>query len=175
MSLSLYQAFVPSCRQMLGSLSGILTRAEEHCAETGIDPTSLVQSKLIDDMFPLSFQVKQTAIHSATAIQSVRNGVFSPDRSQPPQDFAGLKAKLAEADSFLAALDPAEIDALVGQDMRFEFGDIKLPYTAEDFLLSFSQPNFYFHVSMAYAILRAQGVPLGKRDYLGQLRFKTPA
>ena len=77
--------------------------------------------------------------------------------------------------SVLGSVGEDELESFTGRPMRFEIGDKRLDFTAEDFLLSFSQPNFYFHASMAYAVLRAKGVPVGKIDYLGKLRFAQPA
>ncbi|MGO9946372.1 MAG: DUF1993 family protein [Steroidobacteraceae bacterium] len=90
----------------------------------------------------------------------------------PPQEFAALKARIVETLAALEAVDAAEIDSFVGRDMRFAFGDRHIDFTAENFLLSFSQPNFYFHATTAYDILRAKGVQIGKRDFLGKTRKK---
>ena len=81
--------------------------------------------------------------------------------------------KIADALAALEAIDAAEIDAFLGQDMRFAFGERQVNYTAENFLLSFSQPNFYFHATTAYDILRSKGLPLGKRDFVGRVRIKA--
>jgi hypothetical protein len=117
--------------------------------------------------------VSSTATHSLGAIEGVRQGVFSPDLTPPPDTFAALRAKVAHAREAVGALTPAEVNAFQGRDMRFEIRDIKLPFTAEDFLMSFSLPNFYFHATTAYDILRHRGVSLGKRDFLGRMRLKT--
>ena len=90
----------------------------------------------------------------------------------PPDSFAGLRERIDDTLAGLAAIDPAELDSFVGRPMRFELGDYKVDYVAEDFLLSFSIPNFYFHVTTAYDILRSRGVVLGKADYLGRTRGK---
>jgi hypothetical protein len=83
-----------------------------------------------------------------------------------------LQKLVADAREALAALKPADVNAFEGRDMAFQFRDLKMPFVAEGFLLSFSLPNFHFHATTAYDILRSKGVPLGKRDYLGQLRLK---
>jgi hypothetical protein len=111
-------------------------------------------------------------VHSIGAIEAVRKGVFSPDMSPFPESFAALKARIAETLAALEAIEPSEIDAFVGRDMRFEFGERRIDFTAEDFLLSFSQPNFYFHATTSYAILRWKGLPIGKRNFTGQLRVR---
>jgi hypothetical protein len=172
MAFSLYAATVPSYRQILGSVSGLLGTAETFCNERGIAPSELIQARLAEDMLPFAYQVKATAVHSIGAIEAVRKGVFSPDMSPFPESFAALKARIAEALAALEAIEPSEIDAFVGRDMRFEFGERRINFTAEDFLLSFSQPNFYFHATTSYAILRWKGLPIGKRNFTGQLRVR---
>jgi len=117
--------------------------------------------------------VKATVAHSLGAIEGVRKGVFSPDTTPPPDSFAALKARIGEAQNALAAIEAAEIDSFVGRDMRFAFGERHIDYLAENFLLSFSQPNFYFHATTAYGILRWKGVPIGKRDFMGKTRKKS--
>lgn len=172
MSFSLYAATVPSCLQILNAVAGLLDKAEAFCGERGIDADEIVQARLAADMFPFAYQVKSCAVHSQGAFDGVRAGTFSPDMSPPPTDFAGLKARIAGAISAIEAIDPAEIDGLLGRDMRFAFGSGGMDFTAENFLLSFSQPNFYFHAATAYDILRWKGVSIGKRDFMGRPRLK---
>ena len=88
----------------------------------------------------------------------------------PPLDYAGLQKVIADASEALRQLTPAEVNALEGKDVLFQVRDIKLPFKAEGFLLSFSLPNFHFHATTAYDILRMKGVQLGKRDYMGKMR-----
>jgi uncharacterized protein len=173
MSISLYDAIIPGNLQIIGSVSSLVDKAAAFCAENGRSEEEMAQAKLIEDMLPFAYQVKAVAEHSLGAIEGVRAGNYSPDLAAPPADFAGLKAKLAAAASALEAIDPAEVEGFIGNDMQFSFGEMVIPFTAENFLLSFAQPNFYFHATTAYDILRAQGVPIGKRDFLGQLRMKT--
>jgi hypothetical protein len=172
MAFSLYAATVPSYRQILGAVSGLLTTAEAFSTERGIAPEDIIQARLAADMLPFAYQVKSTAVHSLGAIEGVRRGVFSPDVTRPPDNFAALKARIAETLAALEAIEASEVDAFVGRDMRFAFGDRNIDFTAENFLLSFSQPNFYFHATTTYAILRWKGIPLGKRDFTGKLRMK---
>ena len=171
MTLSLYDATIPSNLQVLRALDALLDKAEGFATERGIDPATLIDAKLADDMLPFGYQVKSCAAHSAGGVQGVRVGVFSPDRSAWPTDFAGLHAAVQGAIATLESYDPAEFDTLATTATKFEFGSYVMPFTGANFLLSFSQPNFYFHASIAYAILRAQGVPLGKRDFLGVPRI----
>lgn len=173
MAFSLYAATVPSYRQILGGVAGLLRTAERFCAEKNIVPADLTQARLAPDMFPFSFQVKLTIAHSSGAIEGVRKGIFSPDTSPPPESFAELARQVDGALTELEAVTSAELDDYVGRDMRFVFGERRLDFTAEDYLLSFAQPNFYFHVTTAYDILRWKGLPIGKRDFIGQLRLKN--
>jgi len=172
MSFSLYAAIVPGFQQILEVVSNLLAKAETFCAERGVAPDEVIQARLTADMLPFAYQVKSTAVHSVGAIEGVRKGVFSPDMTPPPETFAALKTRIAETRPFLEKVDPAEIDGFLGRDMRFSFGDRHIDFTAENFLLSFSQPNFYFHATTAYDILRWKGVPIGKRDFLGKVRRK---
>jgi len=172
MGFSLYAATIPSYRQILGSVGDLLGKAEAFCAEKGVAPRDIIEARLAPDMLPFSYQVKSTAVHSLGAIEGVRRGVFSPDTTTPPDSFAALKTRIAQTIAALESIDPAEVDGFVGRDMRFAFGERHIDFTAEDFLMSFSQPNFYFHAATAYDILRWKGVALGKRDFLGRTRKK---
>lgn len=172
MTFSLYSATIPSCLQVLRALAELLEKAEAFCAEKGIAPADIIQARLAEDMLPFAYQVKSVAVHSLGAIEGVRRGSFSPDATTPPDDFAGLKTRIADAIAALEAIDPAEINGFVGRDMRFAFGDRHIEFAAEEFLLSFSQPNFYFHAATAYDLLRWKGMPIGKRDFMGAPRRK---
>ncbi len=171
--ISLYTATIPAFRQIVAATQGVVAKGEAFAAERGIEPATLVEARLAPDMLPFGYQVKSLRDHSVGAIEGVRRGHFSPIRDGIPTDFAGMHAVLAEASATLAALDPAEIDGFVGRDMAFLIGDRRIDYAAEDFLLSFSLPNFYFHASIAYGLLRAAGVPIGKRDWIGRPRFRA--
>jgi hypothetical protein len=172
MAFSLYAATIPSYQQILGSVSGLLVKAEAFCAEKGINPDDIIQARLAPDMLPFAYQVKSTAVHSLGAIEGVRRGVFSPDMTPPPETFAALKSRIGETLAALEKIEPSEVDGFVGRDMRFAARGRELEFTAEDFLLSFSQPNFYFHATTTYDILRWKGVQIGKRDFTAKLRLK---
>ncbi|MFW2850650.1 DUF1993 domain-containing protein [Sphingomonas sp. TX0543] len=172
MTLSLYDATIPSNIQILAALEGLIVKAETFCAEQGIAPSDLIGARLAPDMLPFGYQVKAAVEHALGSIEGVRAGSYSPNLDAWPTDFAGLRAKLQQAIATLKALVPAEIDALGDRDTEFRFGETAMPFTGASFLLSFSQPNFYFHASIAYAILRAKGVQIGKRDFMGMPRFK---
>ena len=173
MPFSLYHASVGTHLQILPSVAGLVAKAEAHCAEKGLPAEALTGARLADDMWPFAKQVSECVHHSAKAISGLRAGVFGPELGPAPLDFASLHAMVADARALLEAVDPAEIDGMVGQDMRFEFGTRRMDFTAEDFILTFSLPNFYFHSSSAYAILRNHGLAVGKMDYLGRIKLKT--
>lgn len=173
MAFSLYSATVPSYLQILGAVAGLIDKAQGFCTDKGIAPEDLISARLAPDMQPFAYQIKSTAVHSLGAIEGIRKGVFSPDSTTPPQTLPALKARVTETITALAAIPAAEIDSLLGRDMRFAFGERHIDYTAENFLLSFSQPNFYFHAATTYNILRWKGVPIGKRDFIGNTRRKS--
>jgi len=173
MAFSLYAATIPSYLQILGAVSGLIDKAEAFCTEKAIAPADLIQARLAEDMLPFAYQVKSTAVHSLGAIEGVRKGEFSPDMSPPPESFPALKGRIAETVAALHGVSAAEVEGFIGRDMCFKFGERRIDFTAENFLLSFSQPNFYFHATTAYAILRARGVKIGKRDFMGRLAIKA--
>jgi uncharacterized protein len=172
MTFTLYDATVPNFLQTVGATIGLIDKATAFCAETGLAPTDLVGAKLADDMLPFGYQVKSVCAHSIGAIKGVRAGVFSPDLSPWPTDLADLKSALTSAQGELEAISPDEINGFVGNDMAFAFKDRRMEFTADNFLLSFSLPNFYFHATTAYAIMRWKGVQIGKTDYMGRPRLK---
>lgn len=172
--ISLHAALVPSMLQIIGSVDKLLDTAESWCDENGHSHDEVIGARLIDDMLPFAYQVKSCWSHSALAIDGVRAGLFSPDMNPPPDSFAGLHQKLHDATKTLGGVSEEELEELAGKDMRFQLGKkFRMDFNGQDFLLSFSQPNFYFHAATAYDILRTKGIGLGKRDYLGSLRIKT--
>ena len=172
MPISLYDAVVPGYSQAISAMLGLFGKAEAFLAERGLPEEEIAQARLAPDMLPMGYQVKSVANHSLGAIEGLRAGVFSPGRDPGPQTLAEQRALLEQTHSALAQVDAAELDAMVGRDMRFEMGEMRMPFDAEHFLLSFSVPNFYFHATTAYALLRMKGVPIGKRDFLGRPRVR---
>ncbi len=171
MAITLFDAFVPSCRQIIAAGLNTLGKAEAHCAEHGVAASELIGGRLAPDMAALPFQVFSVAHHSAGAIAGVRAGKFSPAAPSGEQSWDSLKAMLTEADAALAAIDAAELAGVEGKPVLFSFGTMEMPFKAENFLLSFSQPNFYFHAATMYDILRHKGVKIGKRDFTGMPRI----
>jgi hypothetical protein len=173
MTFSLYDATVANYLQILGAVGGFLEKSRTHFDEKRIDLAEIVESRLTPDMLPLRFQIVSVAHHSRGAMEAAKNGVFVPTSDKPDLDFAALQALVAEARNELSGLTPEAVNALVGRDVTFKLGDRTLPFTAEGFLMSFSLPNFFFHATTAYDIIRHKGAPLGKRDFMGRLKLKA--
>jgi hypothetical protein len=172
MSLSLHTAVVQTYQQILPSVAGLLDKAEEHCKAGGLDAAALTEARLAEDMWPFAKQVFECGHHSSRAIEGVRAGVFAPEIQPVASDFASLRQEVGNAMAIIDAVKPGELDAIADRDMLFKFGEHEMPYTVSDFLLSFSLPNFYFHATTAYDILRNLGLKVGKMDYLGRPRMK---
>ena len=172
MALSLYDVSIPSFIQTVDAVQGFMVRTRKHCAEQGIDLEGLVEARLIADMLPFRFQVVSVAKYSVGLIEDIKKGSFTMPGEMPSYDFAALEQLLADTSARLRAYERAEIDALQGRDFSFSTPGISVQFTAENYLLSFGLPNFYFHATTAYDILRMKGVPLGKRDFLGAMRIK---
>lgn len=173
MALSLHSALIPSMLQIVGAVHRLVDKAEAHCDENAIPHGEIIGARLADNMLPFAYQVRSCWTHSVQAIAGVREGVFMPDMSPFPDSFEKLREVLTKTASELEAVSEAELEELADKDMRFEIpGKYRVDFTGQDFLLSFSQPNFYFHSSTAYAILRTKGLPLGKTDFLGRMRMK---
>jgi uncharacterized protein len=172
MALSLFDLCVPSYLQTLGAVSGFLDKALGHFQANGVSPEEVVETRLYPDMLPFRFQIQSVVHHSVGALEAVRNGVFRPPSDLPDHDYRTLQGIVSDARESIQGLSPDAVDPLESASLVFEFRDYRLPFTAPGFLTSFSLPNFYFHATTAYDILRSKGVPVGKRDYLGQLRLK---
>jgi len=173
MAIALYDLSVASYLQTLGAVVGFLEKGRAHFAANGVDLDEIVETRLFPDMMPFRFQLQSVAHHSLGAIEGAKKGLFQPPSQAPAYDYRGLQELVGAAREALQKVTPAEVNALEGRDVVFQLRDFKMPFTAEGFLLSFSLPNFYFHATTAYDILRMKGVPLGKRDFMGQMRLKS--
>jgi len=174
MATSLYDLSVASYLQTVGAVGGFMARAVKHCQETGSDPDDFTGVRLFEDMARFHFQIRSVAHHSVGALEGVKSGTFQPPPAGlQPIPFADLQAMIAQTDETLRAYSPDEVNSWAGKEVAFMAGEYRLPFTAENFILSFSLPNFHFHATTAYDILRMKGVPLGKRNYLGQMRMKA--
>jgi uncharacterized protein len=168
MSLSMYQASVPVFVQILTALSKVLDKAEAHAAAKKIDPAVLLGCRLAPDMFPLTRQV-QTACDMAKGASARLSGTEVPSWPDNENTFAGLKDRIGKTVDFVQSFKAAQIDGSEGREVALKLGGNPVTFEGQPYLLHFVLPNFYFHAAAAYAILRHNGVELGKRDFLGQV------
>ena len=173
MAISLYDLSVPTFLQTVKAVGGFLDRAVTYCSETRADPDDFVHARLFDDMAPFHFQIEAVWHHSVWGLEAVKSGVFAPPALVGPVPFADLQSMIGWAETALEAFKPDEVNSWAGKDLDLQIGPRRLAFTSETLILSFSLPNFYFHAVTAYDILRARGVPLGKRDFEGRLRTRT--
>lgn len=173
MPMSLHAALIPGWLQMLGAVGGLLDVSEAFVADAGLDEEAFLQARLAQDMLPLAYQIKSCWAHTAMALEGVRNGHFAPEMTPPPGRFDPLRKMILDARSACEQASEEEMSELASKPVVFTIGDkFRLDFIASDFLMSFSQPNLYFHATTAYGIMRMQGVPLGKRDFLGAIRVR---
>jgi len=170
MRASFYDISIGSYLQILDGLSQVLRKGVGHFTELGRDVDSLLDERLARDMLPFSFQLRSVMHHSLGALRGIESGEFTTPPKLDESSYSGYQARIADTAAALRAYTRDEVDALASRTLVFSIGDREIPFTAENFLLSFSLPNFHFHATASYAILRAQGVPLGKQDFLGKLR-----
>lgn len=170
MSVSFYDLTVGSYSQIVEASIALLDKTRAHCDEQGIDLESIVDARIHPDMATFHFQVVCITHHSLEALKGIRSGEFLPP-DYAHTDYAGLQAMTANTLAELQAMDAGDVNALADKTLAFKLGGNSIPFTAVNFVLSFSLPNFHFHATTTYDILRAQGLPIGKRDYLGNLKI----
>ena len=166
MAMSLSQASLAPCLQMLEALSAVLNKAAAYAAERGIDPSVLLQSRLYPDMLPLVRQV-QIATDGAKAGGARLAGVDNPSFPDTEASFDELQARLAKCIGFLGSLDRGAIDAATERRIEFTVAKQAMAMMAPEYITGWMLPNFFFHVTTAFAILRHNGLVVGKRDFLG--------
>ena len=168
MSLCMYQASIPAFDQMLNNLSAILDKAEAHAVNSKIEPEVLLNYRLTPDMFPFVRQI-QVAADLAKGAAARLAGVEVPKHDDTEKSFADLKARLAKTISFVQSFKPSEIDGSEDRDINLTLGEHTMSFKGQPYLVHFVIPNFYFHCTAAYDILRHCGVELGKRDFIGTI------
>ncbi len=173
MAISLYDISVASYLQTLGAVSGFLAKGRAHCEADAISLDEIVETRLKDDMNPFRFQVVSVVHHSLGCIRGLQQGSFSPPDFGDDLDYIGLEGLVTDAQESLQGFSPEEINALEGKPLQFRARRFELNFIAEKFVMSFSLPNFYFHATTAYDILRMKGVPIGKLDFMGQMRMEA--
>ncbi len=166
MPLSMYQASVPVFIRALTNLSAILAKAESWAQARKIEPSVLVNARLAPDMFPLSRQV-QIASDVAKGCAARLAGQEAPSFPDTESSFAELQARIEKTVAYLKTFQPSQIDGSETRDIRLKIGGNDLQFTGQDYLLTFVLPNIFFHVTTTYAILRHNGLDIGKKDFLG--------
>lgn len=168
MAISLYVASVPVFKQMLNSLDAVLSKAEAHAAERKIDPDVLLQARLFPDMYPLIVQV-QIAADFARGASARLAGADVPKYEDNEKTFADLHALIKKSLAFIDSFTASQIDGHEDRAIVLRPGTPKeKKLNSQSYLLGYNLPQFFFHVTTAYAILRHSGVEIGKRDYMGQ-------
>lgn len=163
MPISMYEASVPSLVRAFEALSAILKKGEEHSGD------ALVEARLAPDMLSLAGQV-QRASDTAKGCIARLAGIENPTFPDDEKTFADLHARIQKTVAFIQSVKPGEIDGSEAKPIHFKGGQTELKFTGESYLLSFVLPNFYFHITTAYDILRHRGVALSKRHYLGRIQ-----
>lgn len=171
MGSSLYDISVGSYLQIVGAVSGFLVKSAVHFDDAGKDIETMVDARLYPDMAPMNFQLRSVVHHSLGAVRGIEAGVFTPPPSMPELDYGQLQSLVHEALVDLQGLKREDINACALKPLLFKVSGQEIPFTAENFVLSFSLPNLYFHAATAYDLLRIQGVPLGKMDFLGHMKI----
>jgi hypothetical protein len=166
MPITMYQASAPRFVNILKNLAAILDKAQAYADAKKIDPKVLAAYRLAPDMFPLARQV-QVACDTAKGACARLAGVEIPKYEDTEQTLADLKERIARTSEFIDTLKPAQIDGTEDKQIVLKLGGQDRTFTGMQYLLGHAQPNFYFHVTTAYDILRHAGVEIGKRDYIG--------
>ena len=174
MAITLYDAFVPSCQQILSGLSGLIDKGEAHVKEHGLDDADLIEATLSETMWTLPWHVRACWVHGAYTFDQLPTGEFTPDFTDIPASWDAMRAMVDDAQTKLDALEADAVEALADKTIGFVLGGKRLmEFSGQDFLLGFNQPNFYFHATTFYDILRHKGLALGKRDFMGTPRVRT--
>jgi len=166
MTISMYQASVPRFVNILSNLSRILDKAQVYVEAKKIDPSVLPNYRIAPDMLPLTAQV-QIACDSAKGLVTRLSGVAAPVFEDNEKTLVELKERIAKTIAFIQSVPAESIDGTEEKEIVIKRGEKETHYKGMQFMLGHAVPNFYFHVSMTYAILRHNGVEIGKRDYLG--------
>jgi uncharacterized protein len=168
MTLTIHESAIPAFVQVLNALSGCIDKAEAHCKALKIDPSVLVQARLYPTMFAFARQV-QIACDFAKNTSGRLSGGELPKFVDEEKTFDELKARIAKTIAYVQSLDAATFAGAETRDITFPMAGTPITMKGAPYLFRFALPNFYFHVTAAYAILRENGVDLGKRDFIGNM------
>ncbi|HTT06821.1 MAG TPA: DUF1993 domain-containing protein [Steroidobacteraceae bacterium] len=169
MSLSLYDVSVPVFTLSLSNLLAILDKAQSHAETKKIDPKVIPQARLIADMLPLSAQV-QLACDAAKGAAARLAGVAVPKHEDTEATLAELATRVSKTLDFVKTIKPEQLQGAETREIVIQLPQTTLKFTGINYLTNFALPNFFFHVTMTYALLRKNGVDLGKRDFLGPIQ-----
>jgi uncharacterized protein len=167
MTISMYQASVPSLTRSIINLAGILEKGAAHAEAKKIDPSVLLNSRLAPDMLPLSKQVQIVSDVSRRGVARLA-GLEAPGMEDTETTFAELIDRCHQTIAYLNTITPAQIDGTEDKEIVLPMGKQSITFKGMPYLLDFILPNIYFHVTTTYAILRHNGVELGKLDFLGK-------
>ena len=168
MTLSMYQLAVPPFVQGLGALSAVLAKGEAFAGSKKVDPAVLLAARLAPDMFPLSRQV-QIACDFAKSTAARLAGIEVPSWKDDEKTVADLRSRVAKTLDYVRSFKPGQIDGSEQRDVAITLAGKPVSFKGQPYLVHFVLPNFYFHCTVAYAILRHNGVELGKRDFMGSV------
>ncbi len=166
MSISMYSASIPVFVRMFGNLSSILDKTATHAETKKIDPAVFIHARLAPDMYPLSRQV-QIATDIVKGCAARLAGIDVPRYEDNETTFAELQARIAKTVAFIQSVTATQIDGSEDREITLKFGSLEAHFLGQTYLLDFVYPNFHFHLTTAYAILRHNGVGIGKMDYIG--------
>jgi hypothetical protein len=169
MAISMYDFSIPMMTRGLTNMSAILDKAAAHAATKKFDPVVLAQARLYPDMYPLARQV-QIACDTAKGAAARLAGIEVPKHEDTETTLAELKARIAKTVHFLKSVTPAQLKDAETRAIEIKFPDGSWKFTGLAYLTDFVLPNFYFHVSMVYALLRKNGIEVGKGDFLGAIQ-----
>jgi hypothetical protein len=164
--MSVYDATVPAFLQILGSLQGLLTKAEAHCKAKNIAPEVLLTARLYPDMLPFSKQIQLASDFAAKGCARLTHSEV-PSTPDTEKTFEELRQRLAKAADYVKTFKPAQFEGADAREVTFPVGPSTMTVKGQQFLSAFAFPNFYFHAATAHGILRHNGVEIGKRDFLG--------
>lgn len=166
MTISLYQVSAPVFIQGLKGLAGVVDKASAHVAAKNLDPNALLQARLFPDMFNFTRQI-QIACDFPKGAMARLSGQDAPAWDDTEVTFDDLKARIQKTIAYVEAIDPASVDGQEDREIILVRRGVESVVKAQPYLLEQAMPNFYFHISTAYAILRHNGVEIGKKNFLG--------
>jgi hypothetical protein len=168
MSITMHEIAVPSFTKHLEALDAILDKAVAYCEAKKIDPDALLTARLYPDMYPLKKQVQSACDFAKLSIGRLA-GLTPPVHNDTEKTFAELKTRIAETMAVLAEASPEPMEAAAEREITIKAGPRELKFSGREYLLHFALPNFYFHCTTAYDILRHNGLEIGKRDFMRRM------